>query len=73
MQPEIVISLLEKIYSELVRLKARVKVIDEKIGVAATRVALVDKASSSPEENEACVRVIVPSNIDRQTHVANMT
>ena len=81
MQSEIVISLLEKIYSELIRLKARVKIIDEKIGVttatatAATttrRAALVDKPSSHPKENESCVRVIVFSNIDRRIHIADM-
>lgn len=71
MQPEIVISLLEKIYSELIRLKARVKVIDEKIGAPATRVACVDKANSSPNENEACVRVIVSSDLDRQIHIVS--
>ena len=71
MQSEIVISLLEKIYSELIRLKARVKVIDEKIGAQATRVACVDKANSSPNENEACVRVIASSNLDRQIHIVS--
>ena len=78
MQSEIVISLLEKIYSELIRLKARVKIIDEKIGVTTatatttTRAALVDKQSSHPKENESCVRVIVFSNIDRRIHIADM-
>ena len=78
MQSEIVISLLEKIYSELIRLKARVKIIDEKIGVTTatatttTRAALVDKPSSHPKENESCVRVIVFSNIDRRIHIADM-
>ena len=73
MQSEIVISLLEKIYSELIRLKARVKVIDEKIGATATIVARVEKANSSPNENEPCVRVIVSSNLDRQIHIVSMT
>lgn len=80
MQSEIVISLLEKIYSELIRLKARVKIIDEKIGVTTAtatatttrRAALVDKPSSHPKENESCVRVIVFSNIDRRIHIADM-
>lgn len=78
MQSDIVISLLEKIYSELIRLKARVKIIDEKIGVTTatatttTRAALVDKQSSHPKENESCVRVIVFSNIDRRIHIADM-
>lgn len=55
MQSEVLISYLEKIYSELIRLKARVKVIDEKIDVTAARASLFDKKGPSLKEGESMV------------------
>ena len=72
MQSEVVVvSLLEKIYSELIRLKARVKIIDEKIGAPTTRQILADKSGSLQKEGESSVWKVVTCSIDRPIRMSN--